>query len=211
GPMPWHQNPAAHSGVGQPLGRDRARRSRTNDQCIGGLIAGGHTSFRSRYNTLAMSLPRYDTQETYRWNYDRAPEPPPGIEIPRLGGRWTYCGRPVRSPLAIAAGPLLNGRWILYYAALGFDVLTYKTVRSGSRDCYPLPNLQPVESESLDASGNRGHANDPTQEDWVLANEPMQGSWAVSFGMPSMSPDVWRADVERTRCALAKEKLLSVS
>jgi dihydroorotate dehydrogenase (NAD+) catalytic subunit len=147
-----------------------------------------------------MSLPRYDTQETYRWNYDRAPEPPPGIEIPRLGGRWTYCGRPVRSPLAIAAGPLLNGRWILYYAALGFDVLTYKTVRSGSRDCYPLPNLQPVESESLDASGNRVHAN-----------EPMRGSWAVSFGMPSMSPDVWRADVERTRCALAKEKVLSVS
>ncbi len=39
----------------------------------------------------------------------------------------------------------------------------------------------------------------------------MQGSWAISFGMPSMSPDVWRADVEWTRDRLPKEKLLSVS
>ena len=39
----------------------------------------------------------------------------------------------------------------------------------------------------------------------------MQGSWAVSFGMPSMSPDVWRADVEWTKCHLPKGKLLSVS
>src|SRR5262249_13006823 len=143
---------------------------------------------------------RYDTGQTYRWNYDRAPEPPVGIEISRIGGRWTYCGRPIRSPLSIAAGPLLNGQWILYYAALGFDVLTYKTVRSRPRDCYPLPNLQPVDSPSLAAGGTR-----------VRASEHMKGSWAVSFGMPSMSPDVWRVDVERTRCHLATEKLLSVS
>jgi dihydroorotate dehydrogenase len=147
-----------------------------------------------------MWLPRYDTAQTYRWNYDRAPEPPAGIEVPRIGGKWTYCRRPIRSPLAIAAGPLLNGKWILYYAALGFDVLTYKTVRSRSRDCYPLPNLQPVNSEAMAASGKK-----------VPASALMEGSWAVSFGMPSMSPDVWRADVEHTRCLLEKEKLLSVS
>ena len=36
-------------------------------------------------------------------------------------------------------------------------------------------------------------------------------SLAVSFGMPSMPPDAWRADVEDTRKLLAAEKLLSVS
>ncbi len=147
-----------------------------------------------------MRLPRYDTGQTYRWNYDRAPDPLTGIEIPRIGGNWTYCGRRVNSPLAIAAGPLLNGRWILYYAALGFDVLTYKTVRSRARDCYPLPNLQPVETTALAASGR----------DLEAAGQ-MHGSWAASFGMPSMSPDVWRADIEQTRAALGKEKLLAVS
>jgi dihydroorotate dehydrogenase len=45
----------------------------------------------------------------------------------------------------------------------------------------------------------------------VSAADAMAGSWAVSFGMPSMSPDYWRADVEQTRGRLQREKLLSVS
>ena len=39
----------------------------------------------------------------------------------------------------------------------------------------------------------------------------MRGSWAVSFGMPSKSPDFWRRDVEATRRSLPKGKVLSVS
>jgi dihydroorotate dehydrogenase (NAD+) catalytic subunit len=147
-----------------------------------------------------MQLARYDTSQTYRWNYDHAPASPGGVAVPPLAGRWTYCGVSVPSPLAIAAGPLLNGRWILYYAALGFDILTYKKVRCQQRDCYPLPNLQPVEPAALTTAGAT-----------LRASQRMDASWAVSFGMPSMSPDVWRADVEATRCRLPKDKLLSVS
>jgi dihydroorotate dehydrogenase (NAD+) catalytic subunit len=146
------------------------------------------------------TLPRYDTSQSYRWNYDHAPQPVEGIAVPQLEGHWTYCGVAVDSPLGIAAGPNLNGRWILYYAALGFDILTYKTTRSRARDCYPLPNLQPVESTELSSSGRE-----------LTAASDMQGSWAVSFGMPSMSPDVWRADVEWTRSRLPKGKVLAVS
>jgi dihydroorotate dehydrogenase (NAD+) catalytic subunit len=151
---------------------------------------------------MSHQFPRYDPSQTYRWNYDHAPppEPPVGVNVPSVAGRWTFCGRPVPSPLGIAAGPLLNGRWVLYYAELGFDVLTYKTTRSAHRDCYPPPNLQPVESTTLARSGHT-----------LRAATEMRGSWAISFGMPSMSPDVWRADVEWTRDRLPKEKLLSVS
>jgi len=145
------------------------------------------------------SLPRYDPRQTYDWNYTHAPAPVPHDEPP-VPGSWDFCGLPVQSPLGIAAGPLLNGKWILYYAALGFDVLTYKTVRSRHRDCYALPNLQPVETGRL----RGGDAPLGTAEE-------MRGSWAVSFGMPSKSPDVWRADIEATRRALPKHKLLSVS
>lgn len=145
-------------------------------------------------------FPRYDPSQTYRWNYDHAPSPSESLKIPRLTGNYTYCGLPVPSPLGIAAGPLLNGRWILYYAALGFDILTYKTVRSRSRECYPLPNLQPVATTPL-------HNSQHT----LPTLNAMQGSWAISFGMPSMPPDIWRADIEATRCRLAKEKILSVS
>src|SRR5262245_59270420 len=92
---------------------------------------------------MATTWPRYDRTQTYDWNYDHAPDPV-AVQTPALPGRWEVCGTRVGSPLGVPAGPLLNGRWVLYYASLGFDVLTYKTVRSGPRPCYPLPNLQPV-------------------------------------------------------------------
>ena len=111
----------------------------------------------------------------------------------------SFLGRPVASPLGIAAGPLLNGKWLLYYAQLGFDVLTYKTVRSRAHACYALPNLQPVLARDV-AAGQR-----------IAAADTMDGSWAISFGMPSSPPDVWRADVQATRHALARDKVLSVS
>ncbi|MCA9109085.1 MAG: hypothetical protein KDA52_03990, partial [Planctomycetaceae bacterium] len=148
----------------------------------------------------SQSPQRYDRNQTYRWNYDHAPESTPHEDVPRVAGEWTFCGLPVDSPLGIPAGPLLNGRWVLYYAALGFDVLTYKTVRSSARECYPLPNLVPVGIDEI-------HGNERS----VAMSDEMKGSWAVSFGMPSTSPDVWRRDIEWTRKQLPSGKLLSVS
>jgi dihydroorotate dehydrogenase len=144
-------------------------------------------------------LAGYAWRQSYDWNYEHAPEPVPQDE-PKVPGHWDLCGLSVGSPLGIAAGPLLNGRWILYYASLGFDVLTYKTVRSRARACYPMPNLQPVATTQM-----RG------AESALQAKAQMDGSWAVSFGMPSKAPEVWRADVEATRRALPKNKILSVS
>lgn len=150
--------------------------------------------------TATANLQRYDRTQSYRWNYDHAPGSPPNIDVPAIPGDWSFCGLPVASPLGVPAGPLLNGRWVLYYAALGFDVLTYKTVRSGSRECYPLPNLVPVALDQIDGS-----------EDTVAATGDMRGSWAVSFGMPSAEPDAWRRDIEWTRSQLRSDQLLSVS
>ena len=145
------------------------------------------------------ALPHYDWTKSYDWNYSHAPAPVE-VDVPGVPGRWEFCGMPVGSPLGMPAGPLLNGDWVLYYASLGFDVLTYKTVRSLQRACYPLPNLQPVRCGQLSE-----------QAASVPASEAMSGSWAVSFGMPSRGPDVWRADVERTRSRLPQGKVLSVS
>ncbi len=148
---------------------------------------------------VAERLPGYDRLRSYEWNYERAPAPV-RLDVPEFPGEWQFCGLPVASPLGVPAGPLLNGKWCLYYASLGFDVVTYKTVRSGPRPCYQLPNLQPVDCDRLEGG-----------ETGVNATGQMQGSWAVSFGMPSKSPEVWRADIEWTRRQLAKDKLLSVS
>ncbi len=148
-------------------------------------------------------LPRYDATRSYAWNYLHAPQPqdlPRELEVPPVAGAWHFCGLPVGSPLGVAAGPLLNGHWCLYYASLGFDVVTYKTVRSRQRACYPVPNLVPVDCGSLDGDARE-----------VCESRTMQGSWAVSFGMPSAAPEKWRADVRWTRQQLATDKVLCVS
>ena len=137
--------------------------------------------------TRAAPLPCYDRSQAYEWNYEHAP-----IRwmsnVPPVPGAWRFCGLSVDSPLGIAAGPLLNGRWILYYASLGFDVLTYKTVRSRAR------------AATTCRTCSRSTASELTgKEESVAATEQMRGTWAVSFGMPSRPPDVWRADVEATR------------
>ena len=145
------------------------------------------------------SLPVYDITKSYDWNYDNPPNPRE-LEIPTTTSTWDFFGHKISSPLGVSAGPLLNGRWILYYASLGFDILTYKTVRSRERACYPGPNLLPVDCEQLTG-----------MESSVTASDSMKGSWAVSFGMPSKDPSIWRRDVEQTRANLPTSKLLSVS
>ncbi len=150
-------------------------------------------------STGVKPLDRYDRHQTYEWNCENVPAPR-DLDVPSLPGDWRFCGRRVASPLGVAAGPLLNGAWCLYYASLGFDVLTYKTVRSRERPCYPWPNLQPVTCGSLLG----GESDLPAADD-------MLGSWAVSFGMPSKAPETWRRDIEATRRQLAPEKVLSVS
>ena len=145
-------------------------------------------------------LPRYDRTMSYDWNYDHAPDTIE-VTVPPVAGQWRFCGLPVGSPLGIPAGPLLNSRWLLYYASLGFDVLVYKTVRSAYRACYPLPNLLPVGWNTMLTGAEGG----------LPAADEMRGSWAVSFGMPSKSPATWQADVERARKLLARDKILCVS
>lgn len=144
-------------------------------------------------------LSGYDYHRDYDWNYAHPPELVE-VAVPPMPGQWQFCGLKVDSPLGVPAGPLLNGQWLLYYAGLGFDVLTYKTVRSIDRACYPMPNLQPVECGDL-----------PSGENVLPTSEVMEGSWAVSFGMPSKVPATWMADVEQTKVKLPAGKVLSVS
>lgn len=140
------------------------------------------------------TIDRYDIGESYEWNYQHAPDSPPRVDVPEVPGEWTFCGLPVASPLGMPAGPLLNSRWILYYAALGFDVLTYKTVRSSFRASYDPPNLLPVTGEGAE-----------------LSPAASSDTWAISFGMPSRDPAEWRADVERARRGMSARQVLSVS
>ncbi|MCB9385645.1 MAG: hypothetical protein H6509_13600 [Bryobacterales bacterium] len=145
-------------------------------------------------------MTKYDIARSYDWNYAHAPRPPEPRDVAVVRGDWRFCGLPVHSPIGIPAGPLLNSAWILYYAALGFDTLTYKTVRSAYRACYEPPNLLPVSSQMLADEGGTLEVADGAYD-----------TWAISFGMPSKAPEEWRVDVERARRGLGPGQVLSVS
>jgi dihydroorotate dehydrogenase (NAD+) catalytic subunit len=153
-------------------------------------------------SSIAQKIQTYDTSQTYDWNYANAPDARWEGEIAAMAGEWDFCGLRVNSPLGMPAGPLLNSSWILQYASLGFDVLTYKTVRSVERLCYEPPNLLPVSAGQLTGSCDVVSAAD---------NAGVTRSWAISFGMPSKMPAIWRADVERARKGLRSGQILSVS
>lgn len=150
----------------------------------------------------------YRRDRTYLWNYQRGPRwSAPLPSVPRGEPRADLFGHPVGARLGVAAGLLLNSRWIGLYARLGFDILTYKTVRSAARPCYPLPNWVCVDA---------GDGVDP-ERDAILRRAPRRPrraadiTSAVCFGMPSMDPSVWAEDIVRARQELRRGQVLVVS
>ncbi len=107
-------------------------------------------------------------------------------------------GYDLDSPLGIAAGPLLNSKWVEGYARLGFDVLTYATVRSRPQPAHNLPNIKPVDDRQHVATTGRGSHADGT-------------TIAVSLGLPSMEPEVWRKDIRRATDRLRPGQILVAS
>lgn len=162
-------------------------------------------------NRIATTCQTYDIQRTWEENCERGPRfgdvDSAGILPDDKGGlgscHRSFLGLPVRSRIGIAAGLLLNSRWILPYAARGFDILTYKTVRSVARPSYPLPNW--VFVDEMDSPDGPAYVTDQIPDD------PAKISSSVCFGMPSVAPEVWREDIAHCRRRLADGQLLIVS
>ena len=150
----------------------------------------------------------YDVARTYDWNYRNGPVyDGPFPQVPGTPQK-EFLGLTVNSRLGIAAGLLLNANWVGMYGRLGFDILTYKTVRSQFRECQDLPNWVFVD---------RDDQIDPSRLDEAQKLLPQQPAdytaitSSVSFGMPSRAPDEWMPDVARARQALRPGQVLVVS
>ncbi len=102
--------------------------------------------------------------------------------------------------MGIAAGPLLNSRWVEAYSRLGYGLLTYKTVRTAARPALGQPNL-------VYCRPNHPAVAEPAPR----RLDPARVTWAVSMGLPSAEPDEWRADVARARSRIRPGQILIVS
>ena len=112
------------------------------------------------------------------------------------------------SRLGVAAGPLLNSGWIRLYSKLGFDILTYKTVRSYKRPSNPKPNCVYVES--------KGPITQDRLTETLTSLEESPGdikniTITNSFGVPSRTPIIWQDDVKKAKNEIQKDQVLVVS
>lgn len=156
----------------------------------------------------------YNWRKSYAWNYEHGPllkisrETIERLKHAQPRKKTRLLGYRVNAPVGVAAGPLLNARWIQAYARLGFDVLTYKTVRSRARASHPLPNIlflhetRPLGRKDL-LSPVKASPRPPARASALTITN--------SFGMPSKSPRVWTRDVAKAKKGLLKGQVLAVS
>ncbi len=146
--------------------------------------------------------PIYDIYKTYQENVEQGPFLPE--LIPQREDSFqsmNFLGFEVRSPIGVAAGPLLNSKWILLASQLGFDIVTYKTIRSQGHPGHPLPNMIFVKREQESLA--RKLKTLPTEiSDITMTN---------SFGMPSRSPEFLMQDIEKANQSLSKGQVMIVS
>lgn len=118
--------------------------------------------------------------------------------------KYEIFGRKIYLPYGIAAGPLFNSAYVKPALEKGFDIVTYKTVRSRIYPCNPWPNLIAIHTN---------HLTKVQRERGVLADQNYKSkiSAANSYGVPSFDPDFWQKDIKKALKMIGKGQQLIVS
>lgn len=161
---------------------------------------------------LGIPFPVYNHLEDFSRN-EGMPWAPPLETRPVVEGRtWRLLGREIGIPIGIPASTLtVNSEWIGYLAQNGFNVLTYKTVRSRSRPELEKPNWLFISSPSdpIESSTRETVTAEGDLDTWPV--DPARFSTANSFGVPSKDPDVWIPDVKAALARVGADQLLILS
>ncbi len=150
--------------------------------------------------------PTYRFDRTFEYNAAQGPrfdgEFPAVPQVPMK----KFLGLDVNSRFGVAAGPAINSKWTSFYGRMGFDILTYKTVRTIERLAHPVPNWlylkpgTPIENSEA-----------PQVVTDVEPGNPLFAPVSGSIGTPSAPIEFWQADIARARAALLPGQILIVS
>ncbi|MCE9549059.1 dihydroorotate oxidase [Candidatus Nomurabacteria bacterium] len=140
-----------------------------------------------------LQTPFYDPNKSYEENFEQGPF---GVfadgQVVENNSeqKYDFFGFKVNSLFGIPAGPLINGNFVKAALDKGFDIVTYKTVRSGKYPCHPAPNILSVKIEgdlSLEKAQGKLIADKNYHEPLSITN---------SFGVPSKEPEFWQKDLK---------------
>lgn len=149
----------------------------------------------------------YDIQKSFWENvatstYDI---PCPSFERKPKAAWIHFLGYTIASPIGIPACPIMTSKGIEVAARLGFDVLTYKTIRVLSCTSHPWPNIVYIDYPyflSIDHIGDKIKVRYDAPKEIAIAN---------SFGNPSFDLEYIRADIKKSKQALQEGQVLIVS
>lgn len=162
-----------------------------------------------------MSTCIYDITASWADNVARGPQfDSPVPQRPQThSDQWIdFLGYKVASRIGVPAGPLLDSRWTSLAASLGYDIVTYKTIRTAASAGHAPPNVLYLQADGkqLPAAGD----TTPLQAAGVeQPDEAAATAVAItnSFGMPSMDAAFLMADIPAAQAALRPGQLLVVS
>lgn len=152
----------------------------------------------------------YDITLSYDENFEKGPPlsqskaSPPKRKITK---KHNFLGFEVNSPFGIPAGPLLNEKFMGAAFDFGFDVSTYKTVRSDFFPSHPFPNVLHVEVD--------GELHPEKTPRLLAKKSPSKSvrefSITNSFGVPSKKPSEWQKDVKKALSHVKDGQLMILS
>lgn len=152
----------------------------------------------------------YDYDRTFEDNYDNGPfnMDPKDYRTEDTGSNFDFLGIKINSPFGIAAGSLPTSRHTNAAFRLGYDVVVYKTQRSGEFPSNPFPNVLPLDVQG-DITLERLKKPFMVRKDYPSNLKEL--SITNSFGVPSHGPGVWKQDLTHALQGVGKGQLLIMS
>lgn len=151
--------------------------------------------------------PVYDINKTFEENKHTGPffsGNIPERSVPAAEYWYNFCGYNIASRIGVAACPLTaTSRGVQLCSRLGFDVITYKTIRSTASPAHAWPNityidvLGQLETKDLDRSIQQSYI-----PSYAITN---------SIGNASDGLAIALADIEKARALLLPGQLLIIS
>lgn len=166
------------------------------------------TTIGMREATRPRPQPTYRIDQNFEWNFAHGPFfDGPWPTLPSTAPK-DFFGLTVNSRFGIAASILPNANWFGLYARLGFDLLSYKTVRKRPRTAHPSPTWTFLDEPRTDV------LEDAEAAQYAIPGVPERAAEATvagSLGVPSQAPEFWQADIRRCRDLLGPGQALIVS
>lgn len=146
------------------------------------------------FSPMTTSIPFYDPKKSYHDNCEKGPfgafantekvisPTPPHYKV---------LGLSLNAPIGIPAGPVPNAKFCQAAFDKGYSMVVYKTVRTRAFPCHPFPNIIPVQTSGVLSleEASRGLIQDSDFHDPIAITN--------SFGVPSLSPDIWQPDMAK--------------